>query len=36
MAMVRRGETLTEVASSLGIARSLLQYWRHQARGRVA
>ncbi|MBK7952027.1 MAG: transposase [Deltaproteobacteria bacterium] len=33
VAMVRRGKTLTEVASSLGIARSLLQYWRHQLEG---
>lgn len=33
VAMVRRGKTLTEVASSLGIARSLLQYWRRQLEG---
>ena len=33
VAMVRRGKTLTEVASSLGIARSLLQYWKRQLDG---
>lgn len=31
--MVRRGKTVTEVASSLGIARSLLQYWKRQLDG---
>jgi transposase len=33
VAMVRRGKTLAEVASSLGITRGLLQYWRHQLAG---
>lgn len=31
--MVRRGKTVTEVARSLGIARSLLQYWKTQLDG---
>ena len=30
--LVDEGRTLTEVAESLGIARSLLQYWRKQLR----
>ncbi len=28
--LVRAGKTLTEVANNLGIARSLLQYWKKQ------
>ena len=28
--LVREGKTLTEVAQNLGIARSLLQYWKKQ------
>jgi len=31
--MVRGGKTVTEVAHSLGIARSLLQYWQRQLEG---
>ena len=31
--MVRRGKAPKEVASSLGIGRSLLQYWRNQLEG---
>ena len=31
--MVRRGKTVTEVSNSLGIARSLLQYWKRQLDG---
>lgn len=30
VAMVRNGKTVTEVAHSLGVARSLLQYWQRQ------
>ena len=33
VAMVRGGKTVTEVAHSLGIARSLLQYWQRQLEG---
>jgi transposase len=33
VAMVRKGKTVTEVAASLGIARSLLQYWQRQLDG---
>ncbi len=28
--MVRQGKTVTEVSNSLGVARSLLQYWKRQ------
>ena len=28
--LVQEGKTLTEVAQNLGIARSLLQYWKKQ------
>lgn len=31
--MVQRGKTVTEVSNSLGIARSLLQYWKRQLDG---
>ena len=31
--LVQEGKTLTEVAQNLGIARSLLQYWRKQLEG---
>ncbi len=31
--LVREGKTLTEVARNLGIARSLLQYWKKQLEG---
>ena len=30
VAMVRSGKTVTEVSNSLGVARSLLQYWKRQ------
>ena len=33
VALVRQGKTVTEVANSLGIARSLLQYWMRQLEG---
>ena len=33
VAMVCKGETVTEVAASLGIARSLLRYWQRQLDG---
>ncbi len=33
VAMVRQGKTVTEVSSSLGVARSLLQYWKRQLDG---
>ena len=32
--LVQQGKTLTEVAQNLGIARSLLQYWRKQLEDR--
>jgi len=31
--LVERGKTITEVARDLGIARSLLQYWKRQQSG---
>ena len=31
--LVQEGKTLTEVAQNLGIARSLLQYWKKQREG---
>jgi transposase-like protein len=31
--MVRQGKTVTEVSNSLGVARSLLQYWKRQLEG---
>ena len=31
--LVQEGKTLTEVAQNLGIARSLLQYWKKQLEG---
>jgi transposase len=31
--MVRQGKTVTEVSNSLGVARSLLQYWKRQLDG---
>ena len=31
--LVREGKTLTEVAQNLGVARSLLQYWKKQLEG---
>ncbi len=32
--LVKQGKTVTEVARDLGIARSLLQYWMREQRGR--
>ncbi len=34
--LVHEGKTLTEVAQNLGIARSLLQYWKKQLEGSQA
>ena len=34
--MVRSGKTVTEVSNSLGVARSLLQYWKRQLDGEAA
>ncbi len=31
--LVEKGKTITEVARDLGIARSLLQYWKRQQNG---
>ena len=31
--MIRQGKTVTEVSNSLGVARSLLQYWKRQLDG---
>ncbi len=36
VALVKKGKTITEVARSLGVARSLLQRWREQLDERSA
>ncbi len=36
VAMVCSGKTVTEVSNSLGVARSLLQYWKRQLDGEAA